>query len=398
MARNDLLISLIKAGATGDRTLLRSTVEALVAEERARNHTILAERLLKAIAGMGNGRETQGAKAFAARSQPGRDAVIEIRPQRTLEELVLPSKVRTQVDGLIEEQLRADRLRAAGLQPRHRVLLAGPPGNGKTTLAEAIAERLGISFFVVRYDSVIASLLGETNTRLKNLFDYARTIPSVLFFDEFDTLGKERGDPHETGEIKRVVSNLLLQIDALPSYVVTVVATNHAELLDRAVWRRFELRLSLPQPTRTELAQFLDGAFAKWPERPGIDGKAVAAQLHPLSYAEATDFCHDIRRRYVLEDGARKLTEIVSHELLLWRDRLMPESDAVRSDQASAPLRSARRRAADDGRAADVALSDQLPKSKARAKARAKVRPARTRHRPRGKRRNPSRRSNRARP
>src|SRR3712207_6872521 len=95
---------------------------------------------------------------------------------------------------------------------------------------------------------MIGSYLGETAGRLKRVFEYARTTPCVLFFDEFDTIGKERGDVHETGEIKRVVSSLLLQIDALPSYVTVVVASNHPELLDRAVWRRFQLRLYLPPP------------------------------------------------------------------------------------------------------------------------------------------------------
>lgn len=87
-----------------------------------------------------------------------------------------------------------------------------PPGNGKTSFAEAIAEGLGLPFYVVRYDALIGSYLGETNARLRKLFDYVRTTPSVLFFDEFDAIGKERGDTHETGEIKRVVSFLLMQL------------------------------------------------------------------------------------------------------------------------------------------------------------------------------------------
>ena len=117
--------------------------------------------------------------------------------------------VRHNGEQLVEEHARADVLRAHGLEPRHRVLLSGPPGNGKTSFAEAIAEALALPFFVVRYDLLIGSYLGETNTRLRRLFDYVRTQPSVLFFDEFDAIGKERGDTHETGEIKRVVSFLL---------------------------------------------------------------------------------------------------------------------------------------------------------------------------------------------
>lgn len=118
--------------------------------------------------------------------------------------------------------------RSYGLEPRHRLLLVGPPGNGKTSLAEGIAEALMLPFLVVRYEGIIGSYLGETASRVARLFDYVRTRQCVLFLDEFDTLGKERGDPQETGEIKRVVSSLLLQLDNLPSHVLVVTATNHA--------------------------------------------------------------------------------------------------------------------------------------------------------------------------
>src|SRR6185436_19787896 len=110
-----------------------------------------------------------------------------------------------------------------------------------------LAGALIVPLYAVRYDGVVGSYLGETAQRLRRLFAFARTRQCVLFFDEFDTLGKERADEHETGEIKRVVSSLLLQIDDLPSHVVVVTATNHAEILDRAVWRRFQIRLNLPR-------------------------------------------------------------------------------------------------------------------------------------------------------
>lgn len=104
-----------------------------------------------------------------------------------------------------------------GYEPSNNLLLIGDSGNGKTSLAEAIAEALMMPLLTVRYENIIGLYLGETASRLSKLFEYVHTIECVLFFDEFETLGKERGDIHETGEIKRVVSSLLLQIDALPS-------------------------------------------------------------------------------------------------------------------------------------------------------------------------------------
>jgi SpoVK/Ycf46/Vps4 family AAA+-type ATPase len=164
-----------------------------------------------------------------------RDFVSEIVPRRRLDDLVLPEITKLAASQLIEEQHRASVLRSHSLEPRHSALLVGPPGNGKTSLAEAIAEALAVPMFIVRYETMIGSFLGETAGRLKRVFDYALTTPCVLFFDEFDAVGKERGDTHETGEIKRVVTSLLMQIDDLPSYVVVIAATNHAELLDRGL-------------------------------------------------------------------------------------------------------------------------------------------------------------------
>jgi SpoVK/Ycf46/Vps4 family AAA+-type ATPase len=254
MARSDLLINLVKAGVSGDTGTFRRTVDAIVAEERAKQHNVVAdqlERVARTSNANGIPSMTRHAPEYGQRT---RDFISEVMPRRKLDELVLPETTRLAASQLIEEQQRASLLGSHSLEPRHRVLLVGPPGNGKTTFAEAIAEGLAVPFFVVRYEGMIGSFLGETAARLKRVFEYARTTPCVLFFDEFDAVGKERGDKHETGEIKRVVTSLLMQVDDLPSYVVVIAATNHAELLDRAVWRRFQLRLSLPAPSQKQIA------------------------------------------------------------------------------------------------------------------------------------------------
>ena len=332
MARSDLLLSIVRAGVTGDRAALRSSVEAIVAEERGKKHHILADRLQRALSTVG----ITPPSVAPSSHQSGKDTILESVPNRRLEDLILPLPVSQQVRQLTEEQHRADLLRAHGMQPRHRVLLSGPPGNGKTSVAEAIAEALAVQFFTVRYDALVGSYLGETNTRLARLFDYARTVPCVLFFDEFDSIGKERGDTHETGEIKRVVSFLLMQIDQLPSYVVVVAATNHAELLDRAVWRRFQLRLNLPQPTPDRLAAFLQHQFDSWPERTGIKAETLAEKLGPISFAEALDFCQTIRRRHILSLSERALMDIMHEQVELWATRVTPEEEhASRSEKAT---------------------------------------------------------------
>ncbi|MFY0399270.1 AAA family ATPase [Brevundimonas naejangsanensis] len=241
---------------------------------------------------------------------------------------------------LIEEQSRSDLLRAQGLQPRHRVLLSGPPGNGKTSLAEAIAEGLALPLLTVRYDALVGAYLGETNARLAKLFEFARSTPCVLFFDEFDAVGKERGDVHETGEIKRVVSFLLMQLDQLPSYVVAVAATNHAELLDRAVWRRFQLRIDMPAPDVDRRAVLVSRFFDAWPEPAGISPLQAAKRLGDVSFAEVFEFCQNVRRRHILSIGGDSLRRIVAEELELWASRVTLWADGRTSAVSpSAPRR-----------------------------------------------------------
>lgn len=342
MARSDLLLSIVRASATGDRAALRSSVEAVVAEERGKNHHILADRLQRVL----NAVEITPPTMAHSVTHAGKDTILETTPRRRLEELMLSLPVSEQVKQLIEEQYRADLLRSHGMQPRHRILLSGPPGNGKTSIAEAIAEALALPFFTVRYDALVGSYLGETNTRLARLFEYARTVPCVLFFDEFDSVGKERGDSHETGEIKRVVSFLLMQIDQLPSYVVAVAATNHAELLDRAVWRRFQISLDLPQPSREALSVFLDRQFDTWPEPAGIKAEALADKLGRVSFAEALEFCQTVRRQHILSLANRTLKDILSEQVQLWITRVRPKADVARPPKASSSPKQSRKRGA----------------------------------------------------
>lgn len=322
MARSDLLISLVHAGNTGDKRVFRTVTEAIIAEERAKHHDVLADRLLKAITPNGHGNGNGMHSAAIVPLEPyskGRDFISEIIPRRQLEDLVLSDDARAGLTELIEEQHRSDVLRAHGLEPRSRVLLVGPPGTGKTTVAEALAEAVAVPLFVVRYEAIIGSYLGETASRLKRVFDYARTTPCVLFFDEFDAIGKERGDVHETGEIKRVVTSLLMQVDELPSYTIVIAATNHPELLDRAAWRRFQLRLNLPLPTTKQLADYIAGFLTRFGDAPAQSPTVIAKALGTISYAEAEEFCLDLRRRQVLAAGAEPLTAIVAQQLSQWK-------------------------------------------------------------------------------
>lgn len=317
MPRADHLLDLVRAGAGGDHTRFQKALEAIIVDERGKQHHILADRLAAHLATNGTGRPTN-----TPRSWNGSERFFHaLVPERRLADLILAPRTVEAVEELLEEHRRGDLLRAHNLEPRHRVLLLGPPGNGKTSLAEAIATELAVPLFSVRYESVIASYLGETGARLDRLFAEVRTHACVLFFDEFDVVGKERGDEHETGEIKRVVSSLLLQIDALPSHVVVVTATNHPELLDRAVWRRFEIRLDLPPPTPEQTEEWFR-RFAKDLGTPAPSSTSTLRRcLVGLSFSELELFSLDVKRHLVLNIPEADLPAIIRSRLEHWKSR-----------------------------------------------------------------------------
>lgn len=296
MARADILLSIVKSAIGNDSLSLRKAIEALVADERSKNHRILADRLSELLSTQSN----QFNKTTPVIQNGARDLVFEVVPEKRFSDLVLAKHVLEICKEVVEEHHRADLLGSYGLEPRHRLLFAGPPGNGKTTLAEAVASELMYPLIVVRYENVIGSYLGETASRLQKVFELARTRKCVIFLDEFETLGKERGDTRETGEIKRVVSSLLLQIDRLPSHTVVITASNHPELLDRAVWRRFQVKIRLPSPTREQQIQFIKNFEERTGFRFKVAYNTLADKLGGISFSEIEEFCVDVLRRCIL--------------------------------------------------------------------------------------------------
>lgn len=319
MARADLLTDLVKFGMAGDKTRFRKVVEAVIAEERAKKHTILAKSLEDLLRTIPADKPISNGNVMF--EQKVSNLLHEIIPDRTFEDLVLPKDVKEISMEVVHEHHRIDLLRSYNLEPRNRILFIGPPGNGKTSLAEAFAQALMVPLLVVRYEGVVGTYLGETAVRLRRLLDHAKTRRCVLFFDEFETLGKERGDRHETGEIKRVVSSLLMQIDSLPSHVVVIGATNHAELLDRAVWRRFQVRMTLPMPTRTRLAEWFSNFERRINVSLGYAPATLAKKLYGVSFAEAEEFGISVFRQYVLEQPDSNMKEVVARTIKTWASR-----------------------------------------------------------------------------
>lgn len=320
MARADLMVDLVRYAITDNKPMVKKVTEAIISEERKKQHTILADKIeneLNKHRVVDNFLNTNNLNnnTKSLLDYRAENFITEITPVKKFSDLILPPDVVSLSSQFIQEQFRVDLLRSYGLEPRNRILLIGPPGNGKTSLAEAYAEALMVPLFVVKYDSLVGAYLGETASRLRKLMDYVSTRNCVLFFDEFETLGKERGDTHETGEIKRVVSSLLLQIDNLPSHVIVIGATNHPELLDRAVWRRFQIKITLPIPTRVNIVVWLNKFQKEHKIRFEYASETIAKKLVGINYGELEEFGLSILRQYLLSLPDSNMKEIVSSEL-----------------------------------------------------------------------------------
>jgi ATPases of the AAA+ class len=296
VTRSELIFDLAAAALEGDAAAVQRLASIVADEEERIGHTRVAARL-RALIDASDFRLRPGEAIAAPVARSGASLRVA---NRSMSDVQLTTTNRDTLRALIVEQRHARDLRAVGLEPRHRLLLTGAPGTGKTTVAEAVAKELGVPFRVIQYEDVIGSYLGETSSRLHLLFTEAATSPSVLFLDEFDTLAKERGDHHDNGEVKRVVSTLLLQIDALPSHVLVIAATNHQELLDRAAWRRFQVVIEMPLPDLNERRQFAE-VLSK---RVGLSATAelTAALDKQSSFADVENLVLDARRREVLSE------------------------------------------------------------------------------------------------
>jgi SpoVK/Ycf46/Vps4 family AAA+-type ATPase len=199
------------------------------------------------------------------------------------------------------------------------MLLIGPPGNGKTSLAEAVAEALQVPFYIVRYELLVGSYLGETSSRLQKLFERVASRHCVLFFDEFETLARERGSDNEVGEIKRVVSSLLMLIDRLPSHVVVIAASNHGKMLDYAVRRRFDVRIHLPAPDLAQVEKFLGEFERRTTVTFGMPVPEIAERIFRKlnNFAEIENFAVSVMRDYYLDNPAGGIRSIVERRIEL---------------------------------------------------------------------------------
>lgn len=300
------IVALLRSHVDGDEERFLSVATQLAAHEARQGHGKLAQELrelIDAAKGKGATVARRGAGPVPlARPRGELSSLIAARySDIRLSTMVLGAELQERLTRVVKEQRQQERLRARGLAPRRKLLLVGPPGCGKTMTAAALAGELKLPLFTVLYDGLIGKLMGETATRLRLVFDAIAVQRGVYFFDEFDAIGSQRSGPNDVGEIRRVLNSFLqfLENDDGPSLIIA--ATNHPELLDKAVFRRFDdvIAYDLPHPeiARGILESHLTGFDLKdleWPQ--------VLEAASGLSQAELSRAADESAKVAVLTD------------------------------------------------------------------------------------------------
>ena len=310
MASSDQLKALIKSHISRDDGHFISVAMQVAAHEAKLGHGKLAEEL-RAMIDAAKTRVGQDASgklvAIGSATRPRgelADLLTVTYPASRLDDMVLDDISANQLRRIIKEQRLLARIKEHGLSPRRKLLLVGLPGTGKTMTASVLAGELGIPLFLVRLDSLITKFMGETATKLRQVFDAIADLRGVYFFDEFDAIGSQRGAANDVGEIRRVLNSFLQMIEHDQSNSLIIAATNHPEVLDHALFRRFDdvIEYHLPTPEQAlDLIRSRLGAFAPRP----FKKEGLARQAEGLSYAEICRAVNDSIKDAIMHNQSR---------------------------------------------------------------------------------------------
>ncbi|ELA9881238.1 TPA: AAA family ATPase [Vibrio parahaemolyticus] len=256
------ILGLVDAALRGDKSIAQMAVRKLASKIRVTNVS-LYEQLTQRLA-------SDALRSKDIRKQPlpvdsdSRQSLVRVEDSAVLSKTpIFSDAVFDSFEQVLLERKYIDALLSEGLQPTKSLIFQGPPGVGKTMSARWIAQELGLPLLVLDLATVMSSFLGKTGSNVRAVLEHAMSFPCVLLLDEFDAIAKRRDDDRELGELKRLVTVLLQTIDDWPSTSLLIAATNHGELLDPAIWRRFDMEITFTMPCKTMIGKYLS---EYWPE------------------------------------------------------------------------------------------------------------------------------------
>ena len=241
-------------------------------------------------------------------------------PKSRLGDMVLNNELSQQLERIIREQRHAAEILSHGLSPRRKLLLVGPPGTGKTMTASVLAGELGLPMFQVRLDGLITKFMGETAAKLRQIFELTHQTRGVYFFDEFDAIGSQRGLANDVGEVRRILNSFLQMIEQDDSHSLIIGATNHPDILDNALFRRFDDLLHYELPDEVHIASVLKSRLSRMAVK-NTSWKRLATKALGLSYAELTRAADEVLKTALIE-RSEKVSEKNIYQALDERRKL----------------------------------------------------------------------------
>jgi len=305
MAAAEQIKSLIKSFGDGDESRFFATAMQIAASEARKGHTTFAQELKNLIERAKKGRSNSfldGTKTISI-SKPKRELneLIEVfQPKIKLNDMVLDKQVRESLDRVIEEQRKVELLRQHNLTPKRKLLLTGLPGCGKTMTAQALAGELGLTVFIIRLDGLMSKFMGESIAKLRMIFDAMEDHRGVYLFDEFDSIGAQRDQGQDVGEIKRVLNSFLINIEKDQSNSIIIAATNLPESLDKALFRRFDDIVRYPLPENEDIKKVLKKNLSGFSLSKRISLDKIAKEAIGLSYSDIVGACEEAIKEMII--------------------------------------------------------------------------------------------------
>lgn len=332
MATNDQLKALVKSHADGDDPQFYAVAMQVAAKAARTGQSKFAQELRDLVDELRK-RDTAPSRvaSIVPVTQPKGElgSLLSVTyPSARVGDLVLSDELAARLEHVLLEQRQRDTLARHGLRPARRLLLIGPPGTGKTSTARVIAGELGLPLFAIRLDTIITKFMGETAAKLRLIFDALVETRGVYLFDEVDALAGDRAAANDVGEIRRVLNSFLQFLEEDASESVIIAATNHPQLLDNALFRRFDTVMDFELPDDESLRLVIKNRLASF-QIGNLSWPRVVAAARGLSHAEVATAAENAAKRTVLTGRMRILSDDLVTAL---KER--PRSNAHREQNA----------------------------------------------------------------
>ena len=304
MAKADYIISLIKSHYNSEPERFTTIALQIAAHEAILGHTLVASEIKNII---DKAKETKlKTKAFAPDMQ---ELILENVPVLNLADIIVSEDIKSKIKRIISEFVQRDKLHKHDLENRRKILLSGPPGTGKTLTASIIANELNLPLYTILMDKMVTKYMGETSAKLRQVFDLIEQKQGIYLFDEFDAIGGERSRDNDVGEMRRVLNSFLQFIERDNSDSLIIAITNNKQLLDQALFRRFDDVILYHLPSINEKRDLLKNRLAQFSKIININD--LLPNINGLSHAEISLACIDAIKETVLNEKQQMNNDLI---------------------------------------------------------------------------------------